>query len=81
MINRYTGIRMAGVAAAVPVKHVSPDDYVDVMGAEAIESFKKASGVMKRHMVVPKKLNGDMTLWQTASDLCCAAANKLLDTL
>ncbi len=81
MINKCTGIRVAGVAAAVPTKHVSPDDYIDVLGPEAIESFKKASGVMKRHMVVPKKLNGDMTLWQTASDLCCAAANKLIDEL
>ena len=52
-----------------------------LLGVEAIESFKKASGVMKRHMVVPKRLNGDMTLWQTASDLCYVAANKLISEL
>lgn len=81
MINQFTGIRIAGVAAAVPTKHTVPDDYIDVLGVEAVESFKKASGVMKRHMVTPKKENGDMTLWQTAGDLACAAANRLLDTL
>lgn len=81
MINSCKKIRVGGVAAAVPSVHKTPDDYIDVLGLEAIESFKRASGVMKRHMVTPKKNNGEMTLWQTAGDLAFVAANQLLDDL
>lgn len=78
MINKFENIRIKGVAAAVPTKKKVPDDYIEILGKEAIDSFKRASGVMSRYLTVPKKENGEMTAWQTAGDLACAAANKLL---
>ena len=65
----YRGIKISGIASAVPAKVVKVDDYIPKFGAEAIERYKKMTGIEQLRETHEK---------QTASDLGCAAAEKLL---
>jgi 3-oxoacyl-[acyl-carrier-protein] synthase-3 len=66
-----SNIRIAGMAAAVPAKEVSNLDYKWISIKER-NQIVKTIGVEKRHIAEKG---------QTTSDLCFAAANKLLDDL
>lgn len=65
----YRGIKISGIASAVPTKVVKVDDYIPKFGVEAIERYKKMTGIEQLRETHEK---------QTASDLGCAAAEKLL---
>lgn len=67
--KEFCHVKVSGLACAVPDNIVSTDAYVDFYGVEAVEKFKKATGVKSRFL-------SDGT--QTASDLCFVAANSLL---
>lgn len=66
----YSGIRVAGLAAAVPKETEENSDYPLFHGDEA-EKFMASTGVHRRH--VSQK-------W-LSSDLCCSAAERLLADL
>lgn len=68
-VSRVKGIRISAIAGAVSTQWKSTDSYVDIVGQNTIESFKKSSGVEGRYLVLPN---------QTAGDLCCAAAKKII---
>lgn len=65
----YNGIKIAGIASAVPTKVVQVDDFIPKFGADVIERYKKMTGIAQLRETHDK---------QTASDLGCAAAEKLL---
>lgn len=61
--------RISGVACAVPRKKKKPEDYTDVVGKEAVEKFIATVGVREWRVCDGRMMT---------SDLCCAAADKLL---
>jgi len=72
VINRYSQIKIAGMASAVSSHWQSIEDAVQCYGMEEefnINKFKKNTGVRGRYLA------GD---YQTTSDFCYAAAEELL---
>lgn len=69
---RTTGARIAGVVSCVPPRIVDNTTFEERFGADVVRDVTKMIGVEKRHYVEP----GVAT-----SDLCEAAANRLLDEL
>lgn len=65
----FNGIKVSGIASAVPTKVVKVDDFIPKFGADIIERYKKMTGIEQLRETHEK---------QTASDLGCAAAEKLL---
>ena len=65
-------VRIAGIASAVPQRVLTLADDAHIFGATEIERISQNIGVQKRHVVGPSTCT---------SDLCCAAANRLLDDL
>ena len=65
------GIAVRGMAACVPTKAVKTADY-DVLSVEERERLQKATGIGAHRMSPPG---------QCTSDLCQAAAERLLDHL
>ena len=61
--------RITGMACAVPRKKQRPEDFTDVVGKDAVEKFIATVGVREGRIC-----EGGMM----SSDLCCAAADKLL---
>lgn len=61
--------RIAGVACAVPRTIRKPQDYIDVVGKDSVEKFIATVGIREWHVC-----DGTMM----TSDLCCAAAEKLI---
>lgn len=66
---KYSGIRISGVASAVPTKVVRSEDFNGKFGAEKVADFIKMTGVREHRQTHEK---------QTASDLGFAAAEKLI---
>lgn len=66
------GIKIAGIATALPSKVVSTDAYADFFGEKKIKRIKRSTGVNEVHVV---------TDGMTASDLCEAAAKHLFEAL
>lgn len=70
MIARsFSGIKVAGIACAVPSKIKYTDEYSDYYGKDSVQRFKQATGIESRYLS-----NGK----QTASDLCYVAAKALM---
>lgn len=63
------GVEIRAIAAAVPNQWFSIDRYAPIFGEGKIASFKKSSGVEGRYLTIPG---------QTTSDLCFAAAEKVI---
>jgi 3-oxoacyl-[acyl-carrier-protein] synthase III len=63
--------RIAGVAAAIPDRDVPVADGATTFGEEAVQKFSTSTGVERR------PVGGDVC----SSDLCLAAAERLLDDL
>lgn len=64
------GIKISGMACAVPTKKVSIDDYPDhIVDPEEKRKFKENTGILESYCVHPK---------QTTSDLCFQAAEQIL---
>ena len=68
----FENVEIKGICAAVPCNIVDNDSYEEKFGALTIKKFKKMVGVLKRPTVLPE---------QTMSDLCYAAAEKLIEHL
>ena len=65
----FEGVKITGMACAVPTKVESIYDYEELFGKEHVEKFIATTGVRERRRVHKK---------QTCSDLCCEAAEKLI---
>jgi len=70
--TKIQGVRIAGIASAVPNTVSAVADAADKFGAEDIQKIIKSTGVERRHVAAPKLC---------CSDLCYAAAKRLLDDL
>lgn len=71
-IAKVEGVRLAGVASAVPEIARPITDSADVFGADDVRKISQSTGVERRHVSAGKLC---------ASDLCYAAARKLLNEL
>lgn len=65
------GIRVRGIAAAVPDRIVTSADEAEVFGVDEMQKISSATGIAERR----QSPDGICT-----SDLCIAAANKLLES-
>ena len=72
MFGSFDNVDFKGIIAAIPRNFVETDSYEDKFGASTVKKFKKAVGVLKRPVAIPE---------QTTSDLCYAAADKLIEHL
>lgn len=68
--REFRNVRISGLACAVPDRRVYTDSYKEYFGADTVERFKKATGIESRYLSDGR---------QTASDLCYAAARRLMD--
>ena len=67
----FENIKIAGIAAALPIrKYLTTEHVNDVLRLEALEKFAKTTGIRSTYRTKE---------FQTASDLCFAAARRLLD--
>lgn len=71
MKSTLKGIRISGMASALPTRWLSLAEQfgTDEAAEKMIRKFTKSTGVTGRYLAGPR---------QTAADLCCAAAEKLL---
>lgn len=67
-----SSVRVPGLAAAVPSQTATWRDNIDRFGEEAARTICKKTGVERRHIAPPGVCS---------SDLCAAAAERLLDEL
>lgn len=65
----FNGIKIAGVATAVPAEKVKTEDFIHEFGQKHIQKFIRTTGVKERHIV---------SKYQTASDLGYVAAVDLM---
>ena len=70
--TKIQGVRIAGIASAVPNTVRAIADVADQFGAAEVQKIIKSTGVERRHVAAPKLC---------CSDLCYAAAKRLLDDL
>ena len=66
------GIRIAGIACAVPDNYVTVESFSSVFGEEVPAKFSAGTGIKAMYKALPE---------QTASDLAFAAAENLFFTL
>lgn len=66
------GLKIAGIATALPETVIATDDYAAIFGEKKVRRIKRSTGVEAVHIVRPG---------QTASDLCVAAAEHLFAEL
>lgn len=69
---QYSGVGITGMAAAVPSNTIVNKDYTEHFNAEVVADIVKKTGIEQRRFA-PESM--------TASDLCYAAAEKLLSDL
>jgi len=71
-IAKIQGVRLAGIASAVPAASRPVTDAAEIFGAEEIQKISQSTGVERRHLSAGKLCT---------SDLCYAAAKRLLEEL
>jgi 3-oxoacyl-[acyl-carrier-protein] synthase III len=69
---KISGVRLAGIASAVPEKFITNDSLNDIYGVEEMEKISASTGIYKRH-IAPAGM--------CASDLCVAASDRLIEDL
>lgn len=67
--TKISGVKLAGIASAVPERVLTLEDGARVFGEAEIRKIRESTGVRSRHVISP----GICT-----SDLCFAAAERLL---
>lgn len=72
MEGKYSNIKIAGIASAVPSLVMDNTDYIDLFGKRRVLKQVKMTGVERCH----KSLR-----YQKTSDLCMCAARKLIEHL
>lgn len=71
MISKtFQNVKISGIACAVPDNFVETDSYKEYFGEAVVDRFKSATGIRARYI-------SDGT--QTISDLCYAAAERLME--
>jgi 3-oxoacyl-[acyl-carrier-protein] synthase-3 len=70
-ISRVAGVRLAGVASAVPECLHEVSEFATTFGEEEVRKISESTGVVKRY-ISPEAI--------CTSDLCYFAANKLLES-
>ena len=68
--SEFSGLRIAGIASAAPVKCVKVHDYDELFGEETVSKNVAATGVQQSFHV---------SEFQTSSDLAYVAAKKVLE--
>lgn len=68
--KEFHGVKISGIACAVPNHKESTDSYIKYFGESVVERFKKATGIEARYL-------SDGT--QTVSDLSFSAAKALME--
>lgn len=71
-VAKLQGVRLAGVASAVPAMSRPVADLAEAFGAEEVQKISQSTGVAQRHVSAGKLCT---------SDLCFAAARRLLTDL
>lgn len=71
-IATVSGVRLAGLASAVPETTATVDNVAQIFGEDTAQKIAKNTGVMKRHISSSE---------MCTSDLCEAAARRLLSDL
>jgi len=71
-VGILNNVEIKGIACAVPDNLRKSEEYNDVFGEESVRKFINMTGVKKRRVALEE---------QCASDLCYAAAKKLLNKL
>ena len=69
IINKYNGIKIEGIACAVPQKWISVESLKNGENDAVLDRFIKNTSVLGHY---------ECSIKQTASDLCTAAAEKIL---
>src|ERR1039458_3190726 len=69
---RVPGVRIAGIASAVPATRVPVTTAAEIFGADMIQKISQNTGIEYRHLTSPGLCS---------SDLCFAAAKRLLEEL
>lgn len=70
LVNRFSGIKVKGLACAVPNNWISVESLKDGENDAVLDRFIKNTSVLGHYECAEK---------QTASDLCCAAANAIIE--
>lgn len=70
--SQVTGVRLAGIASAVPTEVVSPEDEAAIFGLAESQRIAQSTGIHHRRLAAQGIC---------VSDLCVAAAEPLLDSL
>ncbi|WP_010245564.1 3-oxoacyl-ACP synthase III family protein [Acetivibrio cellulolyticus] len=65
-------VEIKGIACAVPDRIVKNEDYYGAFGEESVQKFINMTGIKTRHVALDE---------QCASDLCYAAAKRLMEKL
>ena len=71
-VAKIQGVRLAGIASAVPAASRPVTDMAEAFGAEEVQKISQSTGVERCHVSAGKLC---------CSDLCCAAAQRLLKDL
>ena len=72
MYGEYNNIKIKGIAAVAPEKVIDNMDFAEKIGNRRARKQVQLTGIKRRHMV---------SKGQSASDMCCVAAEKLLTKL
>lgn len=72
MYGKYDNICIRGIAAVAPEDVIENMEFAEKIGGRRAKKQVKLTGITKRHVVVKG---------QSASDMCCQAAEKLFDKL
>ena len=72
MYGKYDNICIRGIAAVAPEDVIENMEFAEKIGGRRAKKQVKLTGISKRHVVVKG---------QSASDMCCQAAEKLFDKL
>src|SRR5689334_23158976 len=71
-VAKISGVRLAGIASAVPDRKVHFSDLAASFGDEEVRKISESTGVVERRVAPPG---------MCTSDLCYAAAEKILADL
>ncbi len=70
--SEFTGLKIAGIASAMPTKCVKSEEYYDLFGEETVKKTVQTTGVQQTFHA---------SEYQTSSDFAYVAAKKLMDEM
>jgi len=75
--NTLKNVAIRGIACAVPKNVVKAEAYNDIFGEKNVKKFVETAGVKQRHVTLARPGMAAIT----AADLCCEAADRLMNHL